>query len=340
METIVFDPTSADHGTAAAWHDLHRVLELEEAPADEPQGFEQLLLGAASPSPEKDITYWLVLDAPAEGGERPVALGWAELVVLDTEDNRHLAFVMGGVRPEARRRGLGTRLLRLCAEAARDAGRTKLHLFAVEGSAGDRFLEAVGATYVYLARVSRCPVDALDRAELERWAEPRPGYTVLTWDAPTPDRYLEGYANVLHVMNTAPLQDVDYEDEVITAELVRGWERSIAERKGTKWVAVARSDATGEMVGLSELSFDGFRPERVEQWNTGVDPAHRGHGLGRALKAANALRLLDERPAARYIDTENQDENGPMLAINDAMGFRPHLRHREYQIPVADVLEG
>jgi hypothetical protein len=28
-----------------------------------------------------------------------------------------------------------------------------------------------------------------------------------------------------------------------------------------------------------------------------------------------------------------------MLAINDAMSFRPHFRYREYQIPVADVLE-
>ncbi len=331
VETIVLDPASIDDSTGAAWHDLRQVLEREEAPGDEPRGLEQLLLQARNPSPEDDLTLVLVMD-------QGVALAWAELEVKDTEDNRHLAFVEGGVRPEARRRGLGTQLLRRSAELARTARRTKLHLYAVEGSAGDRFLEASGATYVYLGRESRCLVADLDREEMERWVAPRPGYTIHTWDSPTPEPHLEDFANVLHVMNTAPLQDSDYEDEVYTPELVRGWERNIADRKATKWVAVARHNATGQVVGLSELFFDGFRHERVVQWNTGVDPAHRGHRLGRALKATNALRLLDERPAARYIVTENQDENGPMLAINEAMGFRPHRWYREYQIPVADLL--
>ena len=334
METVLLDPATVDDRTAAAWHDLHLVLEREEAPGDEPMGLEQLLLTARCPRPEEDTTRFLVLDDDGS------ALGWASVEVRDTADNRHLAYVDGGVRPDVRRRGLGTSLLRRCAEVARDKRRTKLYLAAVAGSDGDRFLEASGASYVYLARLSRCLVAGLDRSELERWALPRPGYTVLTWDAPTPEHHLDGFAAVLHVMNTAPMQDVDYEDEVFTAELVRGRERAIAERKATKWTAVARHDATGALVGLSELYFDGFRDERVEQWNTGVDPVHRGHRLGKALKAVNALRLLDERPAARFIDTENQDENGPMLAINEAMGFRPHLRYREYQVPVADVLEG
>lgn len=332
METIVLDPVSADHRTLAAWHDLHQVLEQEEARGDEPMGFEQLVLEAANPSPEQDVTCLLVLDGSG------AALAWAEVDVRDTEDNRHLAYVDGGVRPDARRKGLGRLLLHRCAVVAREKGRTKLLLQAVTGSAGDRFLAATGATYVYLARVSRCLVADIDRAEMERWGQPRPGYSILTWDAPTPEPYLPGYAHVLHVMNTAPMQDVDYENRVYTPDLVRGRERGIADHKATKWVAVARHDATGDLVGLSELFFDGFRAERVEQWNTGVDPAHRGHRLGKALKATNALRLLDERPAARYIDTENQDENGPMLAINEAMGFRPHRRHRQYQLPVADVL--
>jgi GNAT superfamily N-acetyltransferase len=333
VETIVLDPANVDDRTAAAWHDLHRLLELEEAPDDEPVGLEQMVLRARNPHPEDDLTVILVVD---DGG---TAMAWAEVEMKDTEDNRHLAFVEGGVRPAVRRQGLGTQLLRAAAEVARRAGRTKLHLYAVEGSAGDRFLEGSGAKYVFLARRSRCLVAQIDRAEMERWAAARPGYTILTWDAPTPEQHLEDYAGVLHVMNTAPLQDLDYEDEVITADLVRGHEQTIVSRKATKWVSVARHDASGQLVGLSELFFDGFRHDRVGQWNTGVDPAHRGHGLGRALKATNALRLLDERPAARFIETENQDENGPMLAINDAMGFRPHLRCREYQIPVAEVLD-
>lgn len=332
METILLDPASADDRTAAAWHDLHRVLEQEEAPDDEPMGLEQLMLEACHPRPEEDATRFLVM------GGRDLALAWALVEVNDTQDNRHLAYVEGGVRPEARRQGIGRLLVRRCAEVARQKGRTKLLLHAVAGSAGDRFLEANGGTYVFLERISRCLVAEIDRAQMERWAQPQPGYTILTWDAPTPEDHLERFVKLLPVMNTAPMQDVDLEDQVYTPELVRGRERTIADHKAAKWTAVARHDATGDLVGLSDLYFDGFRSERAHQWATGVDPAHRGHRLGKALKATNALRLLDERPAARFIDTENQDENGPMLAINDAMGFRPLLHYREYELPVAAAI--
>lgn len=334
MQTVELDPQNLDDRTAAAWHDLQRGLELEEDPTDEPRGLEQLLLEARAPRPEEHITRWLVRD------DSGAACASAELEVRDSVDNRHLAFGHIGVRTERRRQGLGSQLLRQCAEAARAAGRTTLFAGAPEGSAGDRFLAASGGAFVFLARRSRCPVAALDRGQLLQWAQRPPGYTILTWDAPTLDDRLEAYARVLHVMNTAPTQDADVEDEVFTADLLRGWERALLERKGAKWVSVAVHDSTGDLVGLSELYFDGFRADRVHQGDTGVEPGHRGRGLGRALKAVNALRLLDERPAARFIDTFNQDANAPMLAINDAMGFRPHLRYRKYQLRVDALLSG
>ena len=324
----MLDPQNLDDRTAAAWHDLHQVLEREEHPGDEPQGLEQLLLGARNPRPEQDVTRWLVVDAAG------LAVAWAQLEVRDTVDNRHLGFFDIGVRPEHRRRGLGSQLLRRCAGAAKEAGRTKLNAGVREGSAGDRFLAAAGGDFVFLGRLSRCPVAGLDRDQLREWARRRPGYTILTWDAPTPEDRLEAYAQVLDVMNTAPLQDLDREPEIFTAELLRGWERGLLEGKGEKWVSAARHDPSGRIVGLSELFFDGFRSDRVAQGNTGVEPAHRGHGLGRALKAVNALRLLDERPGAAFIETFNHDANAPMLAINDAMGFRPHARYRYYELPV------
>ncbi len=332
METVAIDPQNLDDRTAAAWHDLHQVLERESQPGDDPIGLEQLLLEARTPRPEQAFSRWLVVDAAG------IAIGWAQLEVRDTVDNRHLASFDIGVRPEHRRRGIGSQLLRRCAEGARDSGRTKLNGWASAASPGDCFLAASGGAFVFLARLSRCPVAGLDRDQLLEWSERRAGYTILTWDAPTPEDHVEAYARVLDVMNTAPLQDLDREAEVFTAELLRGRERVMLDRKGEKWVSVARHDQSGRIVGLSELFFDGFRSGRVGQGNTGVEPAHRGQGLGRALKAVNALRLLEERPGAEFIETFNQDGNAPMLAINDAMGFRPHIRHRLYQVPVATAL--
>lgn len=58
---------------------------------------------------------------------------------------------------------------------------------------------------------------------------------------------------------------------------------------------------------------------------TAVDPDHRGHALGKWLKATMTLRILDERPEASDIRTGNADSNDAMLGINRAMGYRPML---------------
>jgi GNAT superfamily N-acetyltransferase len=80
-------------------------------------------------------------------------------------------------------------------------------------------------------------------------------------------------------------------------------------------------------------------PQTVWQEATAVDPKHRDKGLGRWLKAANVLRLLDERPAARYVETWNAFSNGPMLGINIAMGFEIVNSFAAYQITTSALQE-
>jgi GNAT superfamily N-acetyltransferase len=116
---------------------------------------------------------------------------------------------------------------------------------------------------------------------------------------------------------------MDMEDEIFTPAFIRQYEDA-CEAKGTRmWVVVARHDATGDLAGYTAFFFKKFRPWQVLQGDTGVDPAHRDRGLGRWLKAVNLLRLLDERPEAQVVDTENAGSNEPMLNINVALGFRP-----------------
>lgn len=48
---------------------------------------------------------------------------------------------------------------------------------------------------------------------------------------------------------------------------------------------------------------------------------HRGHRLGLLLKLTNLLWLREREPHLERIITWNATSNGPMLAINEAMGF-------------------
>lgn len=54
---------------------------------------------------------------------------------------------------------------------------------------------------------------------------------------------------------------------------------------------------------------------------TGVDPAYRGRSIAQALKVRAAMAAREY--GAPYMRTDNDSQNGPMLAINRKMGYRP-----------------
>jgi GNAT superfamily N-acetyltransferase len=93
---------------------------------------------------------------------------------------------------------------------------------------------------------------------------------------------------------------------------------------------VRQEGVTSKLVGYTELRLPLAQPWLADQGDTGVDPAHRGLGLGRWLKAAKALRLLDERPEVRAVETWNAGGNEPMLAINRAVGLGPACRWQRW----------
>jgi ribosomal protein S18 acetylase RimI-like enzyme len=70
----------------------------------------------------------------------------------------------------------------------------------------------------------------------------------------------------------------------------------------------------------------------VEQWFTGVDPAYRGRGLGKGLKAAMLRYCRDRYGDLRWVRTGNSTTNASMLAINERLGFREYRRYTTYQI--------
>ena len=248
------------------------------------------------------------------------------LVELDRDSNTHIGWGVVGVVPDFRRQGIGTRLLdHLVAITAAD-GRRSFGAGADEGSPGEAFLAASGLTHRQVVHLNRLDVDRLDRAQLEDWVaragERAAGYELRAWDGPTPPELVEDFAVCTEVMNTAPTGDLDLEDEHMSPERLRTLEQGRVEAGIEWWTLCAIERDTGRMVGFTQLSFSPWRPWKAKQNDTGVDPAHRDKGLGRWLKAVNLLRVLDERPDVRTVDTGNAGSNAPMLGINHALGFR------------------
>jgi len=269
-----------------------------------------------------------------DGGMAAQGFGWWTA----TEDNRHVVNVGIEVRPDRRRRGIARELLRLMVGVAESEGRSLLIGRTIDRvPEGEAFARRVGAQLGLATHVNRLVLADVDRNLVRRWADEGParasGYVVVTFDSPYPDDQLEQIADLAGVMNTAPLDDLQLEDRQITADHVRQWERSMRAAGTEGWALFARHVSSGRLVGYTEVRWNPHEPTTVWQGDTGVRPEHRGHALGKWLKASMLERILADRPGVEDIRTGNADSNAPMLGINHALGFKPYIAHMGWQIP-------
>ena len=326
-----FDVHTASDDDLAAYYDLSVAEHLEFWPEDPVDPFEQWRRQVLEQPSWRKAHRWIL--RRADGGSIE---GCATLRLGYTETNREQGDLDVYVRSERRGAGLARALLAPALDAAEADGRTMINAGGKDGSTATAFCEALGAQRKIVERKSRLVLERLDRSMLESWvaraAERAVGYSLLAWDGPVPEEYLERFVQLSMVMNTAPKDDLEVEDWVHTPERQRENEQRGLDQGFTWWTLVARHDDRDELAGYTEFVFPPSHPHVAWQEATAVDPKHRDKGLGRWLKATNALRLLDEKPEIRHVDTWNAFSNGPMLGINIAMGFEIVNAFAAYQI--------
>ena len=324
------DAEAASDDELRAVYDLVATEHEELWNEDPVEPFDHWRKAVTTPVSWRKVHRWLAVDD---------VTGPAGVAMLDvglTETNRDQAGLGVYVRPAARRQGVAREVLRPAVARALEEGRTMLNGGGITDADASTFSEAMGAERKITERKSRMVLADVDRSMLEDWVvrakERAEGYSMLAWDGPAPDEYLEKFVALTMVMNTAPRDDLEMEDWIHTPERHREMEQRSLERGSSWWTLVVRHDATDELVGYTEFMFPPHAPEAAWQEATAVDPTHRDKGIGRWLKATNCLRLLDERPEVTYFDTWNAFSNAPMLGINIAMGFEVIKSFSEYQI--------
>lgn len=240
------------------------------------------------------------------------------------------------VDPGRRGRGVGRRLGAELVAAARAAGRTGVTIEAPEESIAGKVCEQAGLRADMVIEQNRADLHEAPDEMLQGWVatgEAAEGYSLVAYDAPCPDELVDDFIAVRHVMNDAPRWEGEAEWRFSVEEL-RDAETAAAACHLEWWNLGVRHDASGELVGLSDVYLPRAQPWMIIQGDTGVADAHRGHRLGAWMKAVNHLRLRRERPAARVVQTWNASANEPMLRINRALGFRPVLRYQGWFLPL------
>jgi GNAT superfamily N-acetyltransferase len=278
--------------------------------------------------PDEPGSHWVVV----EDGR---IVAHAELT-LPHLDNRTNGIVELTVHPAARRRGVGRLLWDHVADLARSDGRKLLFFDTKMGSPGEVFAHALDAELGIHSARRRLVVDDAVRArarELEVSSRAAgAGYDVVTFAGRTPEQYLDGAAYLWGRMSTdAPMDDLELQPEVYDAARLRGREEVGEIRGAVMYTALAIESATGAVAALTNVAMTREDPTHAWQWNTIVDPAHRGHRLGTWVKVANLAFTLGHEPALRTILTWNAVSNEHMIAVNEAMGFRLFDHWGEWQ---------
>ena len=302
-------------------------------------------------------TPWMLEEVRAElRAENPgtKALAWGGYVdgqvavtgtlYLPLKDNLKQAWLDVATSPALRNRGFGSAMLEhLTTTAATEHGRSIFSTGAAypydaptdgSGQPNVEFLVHRGFAFGLgdVQRALDLPVDSALLQRLVDEAAPHHGdYEIRQFRGPVPGDIIDSFGDLIgSLMTEAPQGEMEIEREIFDPERIRADELVFKESGRTKYTTVAIAK-DGTVAAYSELVVPRFDPGRVYQWGTLALREHRGHRLGQATKARNLLWLQEERPDLKVLTTYNAEVNAHMIAVNDAMGFRPVERLGEFQ---------
>lgn len=250
-------------------------------------------------------------------------------------DNLELAWLGLVIHPAHRRRRLAAAAIESLHDECRRLGRPLVGIDGWDDEATRGFAAAVGYTEKSRSvsrrqRVGHLGVEFAEAAYAE--AEPLAhDYELVRIAGRSPDALLDRLAEVAASINDSPLDDLEVEDEVYSAQRMRDFEHAQIESGHRLYRVIARHRGSGELTGHTVVTVDTDRPWLGTQEDTTVVGTHRGHRLGLLLKADLCRWLLEVEPQLETLDTWNAESNDHMIAVNERLGYEVLGRALEFQ---------
>ena len=218
------------------------------------------------------------------------------------------------VAPTDRRRGIGEALLVAISDHARGGGKTGLQSRASEARPeGIAFLANRGFTELERARLVRLELAGHDAPDVRM-----PAGIALTTLAERAD-----LIGGVHAVAVEAFADIPGGDDPIAAGDLAEFRARDVDRPGISPEAfvIAIDAATDDVVGYASLIM--IPGSTTVAWHdmTAVLRAWRGRGIAVALKRATIGWAI--RNDLTALDTGNDEDNGPMRAVNARLGYQP-----------------
>ena len=229
--------------------------------------------------------------------------GWATAAIED-QSAEHPGFLQVSVAPESRNGGLGTALLERCEAHLADLGVPTVHTRTTPEEASQRLATARGFRHTNTTRIS-----GVDPRTIEPCRAP-PGVDLRPLAGLDPRKVYELDAEaMLDVPGEVAMDEVSFEQ----------WLKDYWREPDTDLDASAAAVIGDRPVAFSHLRIAPGGRAVTEM--TGTLREFRGRGLAQLAKRATLVNAA--KRGVELVSTENDETNGPMLRVNEKLGYRP-----------------
>jgi GNAT superfamily N-acetyltransferase len=251
---------------------------------------------AAAAPPNAHRRHWAAEDA----GE---LVGWATAAIEDQSAERP-GFLQVSVAPESRRAGLGTALLERCEGHLAGLGVATVLSFSTPEEASQKLATAHGFRHTSTTRIS-----GVDPRTVEPRSAP-PGVDLRPLAELDPRKVYELDAEaMLDVPGEVAMDDVAFEQ----------WREDYWRDPDTDLDASVAVVIDDRPVAFSHLRIAPGGRAVTEM--TGTLRDYRGRGFAQLAKRATLVNAAER--GVELVSTENDETNGPMLRVNEKLGYRP-----------------
>jgi mycothiol synthase len=285
------------------------------------------------------VAFWLLYDEDAH------CVGYCTIAHPKPENpdyaaNKDRIYVEPVVLARYRRQGVGTQLLPLIVDHAQKVGATWIQ-WDTKFESGFRFSEKIRATEVGRQRTNRLTVDQLNWEMMQRWVEEGRSHNpevelVRFVNLPAPGLIDPICDLITDINRNQPKDDLEGTSFTLTSEEFISENRRLTERKIERVILCAR-EPDDTLSGMTDLFYSEANPTHAHVSLTGVRREYQNRGLGKWLKAAMILDMRERYPKVRFVDTNNFNNNRPILNINDRMGFELFEQFVFYKVRVHDL---
>jgi GNAT superfamily N-acetyltransferase len=246
--------------------------------------------------PDAHRRYW----AAEDDGK---LVGWG-MAAIEHQSAERPGFVQVSVAPESRKAGLGTALLERCEAHLAGLGVATVLSHTTSDEAPQRFATAHGFRHTNTTRNS-----GVDPRTIEPRSAP-PGVDLRPLASLDPRKVYELDAEaMLDVPGEVAKDDVSFEQ----------WLEDYWRHPDTDLDASVAAVIDGRPVAFSHLLIAPSGRAVTEM--TGTLRDYRGRGLAQLAKRATLVNAA--KRGVELVITDNDETNGPMLRVNEKLGYRP-----------------